>query len=90
MHTGLGIKLIVVAGAMNQIDTMLWERGMRPVFVGGYRVTDKETLKITIEAAGQVRTTCEQFLSRVSITFMQAHDCMHLWCHDMHGLLATV
>lgn len=50
-----------------QIDQMLEERGMTPAFVGGYRVTDRDALKIAIEAAGQVRTSCEQFLSKVRL-----------------------
>ena len=59
------MNLVVVAGAGTQIDEMLRERGSQPKYISGYRITDRETLKIAIEAAGQVRTTCEQFLSKV-------------------------
>ncbi|GLC55697.1 hypothetical protein PLESTB_001015800 [Pleodorina starrii] len=61
---GLGVHLILVVGAQQQIDDMLKERGMIPKYVGGYRLTDREAMRIAIEAAGQIRTTCEQFLSK--------------------------
>ncbi|KAG2485158.1 hypothetical protein HYH03_016048 [Edaphochlamys debaryana] len=61
---GLGGKIIVVVGAQQQIDAMLQERGQTPKYVGGYRITDREAMRIAIEAAGQIRTTCEQFLSK--------------------------
>ncbi len=63
---GLGIRLVVVVGVQNQINDMMRSRGLTPAVVGGYRITDKETLQIAIEAAGQVRTRCEQILSKVS------------------------
>lgn len=63
--TGLGVRVIVVVGAQQQIDSMLTERGMTPKYVGGYRLTDQKAMRIAIEAAGQIRTTCEQFLSKV-------------------------
>lgn len=61
---GLGVRVIVVVGAQQQIDSMLTERGMTPKYVGGYRLTDQKAMRIAIEAAGQIRTTCEQFLSK--------------------------
>ncbi|KAG2437190.1 hypothetical protein HXX76_005854 [Chlamydomonas incerta] len=61
---GLGVQLIVVAGVNQQIDDMLQERNLTPKYVGGYRITDREAMRIAIEAAGQIRTTCEQFLSK--------------------------
>lgn len=61
---GLGVRLVVVAGAQVQIDSILLESGMQPKYAMGYRVTDRATLKIAIEAAGNVRTSCEQLLSK--------------------------
>ncbi|EFJ51352.1 hypothetical protein VOLCADRAFT_57336 [Volvox carteri f. nagariensis] len=61
---GLGVHVILVVGAQQQIDDMLKERNMTPKYVGGYRLTDREAMRIAIEAAGQIRTTCEQFLSK--------------------------
>ena len=55
----------MVAGAQCQIDEMLKERDMPLRYISGYRITDRDTLKVAIEAAGNVRTTCEQFLSKV-------------------------
>lgn len=65
LRAGLGVQLIVVAGVNQQIDDMLQERNLTPKYVGGYRITDREAMRIAIEAAGQIRTTCEQFLSKV-------------------------
>lgn len=59
------MKLVIVAGVQEQIDSSLRERGMLPRYMGGYRITDPETMKVTIEAAGEVRTQCEQALSKV-------------------------
>ncbi|GIL81500.1 hypothetical protein Vretimale_1003 [Volvox reticuliferus] len=61
---GLGVHLILVVGVQQQIDVMLRERNLTPKYVGGYRLTDREAMRIAIEAAGQARTTCEQFLSK--------------------------
>ncbi|GAX75946.1 hypothetical protein CEUSTIGMA_g3389.t1 [Chlamydomonas eustigma] len=61
---GLGVNLVVVAGVQNQIDHLLRERKMVPRYMAGYRITDRETMKVIIEAAGEVRTQCEQSLSK--------------------------
>eukprot|EP00798_Chlamydomonas_sp_ICE-L_P014642 gene14642-20678_t len=61
---GLGVKLVLVAGAQVQIDAMLIQSKKQPKYVSGYRITDRATLKIAIEAAGNVRTACEQLLSK--------------------------
>jgi amino-acid N-acetyltransferase len=55
-----------VIGVTRLIDDMLRERGMQPRYMNGYRLTDRETMKVVIEAAGQARTHCEQSLSKVS------------------------
>lgn len=65
MLAGLGVRLVVVNGCQADIDELLLERNLKPAYVGGYRVTDKEALKISIEAAGAVRTSSEQMLSKV-------------------------
>jgi hypothetical protein len=49
------------------IDDMLRERGMQPRYMNGYRLTDRETMKVVVEAAGEARTQCEQSLSKVSL-----------------------
>ncbi len=59
------MRVVVVVGAQTQIDDMLMERGVQPKYISGYRITDRSTLKVAIEAAGEVRTTCEQLLSKV-------------------------
>ncbi len=76
---GLGVRLVVVVGAQETIDAMLKERSLKPTFVGGYRITDKDTLKIAVEAAGQVRTMCEQFLSKVRLGQSGAQLAALLW-----------
>ena len=62
---GLGVNLVVVAGVQNQIDDLLRERGMQPRYMDGYRLTDRDAMKVVIEAAGEARTQCEQSLSKV-------------------------
>uniref|UniRef100_A0A7S3RA34 amino-acid N-acetyltransferase n=1 Tax=Dunaliella tertiolecta TaxID=3047 RepID=A0A7S3RA34_DUNTE len=61
---GLGVRLVLVIGAQPLIDNLLRQRGMQPAWVGGYRVTSQMALKAAVEAAGQVRISCEQFLSK--------------------------
>lgn len=56
--------------------------------VGGYRVTDKDALKISVEAAGQVRTMCEQYLSKVCggpQRELQHHELQHRMFAGLHG-----
>ena len=53
-------------GVSSQIDEMLRERGMQPRYMNGYRLTDRDTMKVVVEAAGEARTQCEQSLSKVS------------------------
>ncbi|KAL6752404.1 Aspartate/glutamate/uridylate kinase [Haematococcus lacustris] len=61
---GLGVRVVVVVGIQSQIDALLLERSFTPAYVGGYRVTDRDALRVAVEAAGQVRTMCEQILSK--------------------------
>ena len=67
MLAGLGVNLVVVTGVTNQIDEMLRERGMQPRYMNGYRITDRDTMKVVVEAVGEARTQCEQSLSKVSM-----------------------
>ena len=41
---------------------------MQPRYMGGYRLTDRDAMKVVIEAAGEARTQCEQYLSKVCTT----------------------
>ena len=34
-------------------------------YVGGYRITDQDAMRVTIEVAGQLRTQVEQAMSKV-------------------------
>ena len=56
---------MVVVGAQPLIDTILWQRGMQPAYVGGYRVTNEAALQAAVQAAGHGRVMCEQYLSKV-------------------------
>ena len=38
---------------------------MQPRYMDGYRLTDRDAMKVVIEAAGEARTQCEQSLSKV-------------------------
>lgn len=59
------MQCVVVLGSQQQIDETLFERNLTPRYVGGYRVTDRDTLKVAIEAAGHTRTASEMYLSKV-------------------------
>ena len=59
----LGVGLVLVHGTRPQIDALLEERGVRPRYVNGVRVTDEATLKCVTEANGRVRVEVEALLS---------------------------
>lgn len=65
--SGLGVKLVVVSGVQKRIDQLLLERGMEPRYMNGYRITNKEAMKVVVEAVGEVRTQIEQTLSKVRV-----------------------
>ncbi len=76
------MRLVVVLGAMPQIDAALRERGITPQFVGSYRITSAAVLEAAVEAAGRSRTAAEQFLSRVrGLTGVLAEG-RGCWAHD--------
>ena len=49
---GLGVRLVIVLGAQQQIDAQLRQQGKEPRFVGGYRITDPAALLAAVEASG--------------------------------------
>ncbi|MDR4506428.1 MAG: acetylglutamate kinase [Candidatus Scalindua sp.] len=56
MHA-IGMKPIIVHGGGPYISEEMKKRGKDPVFVNGYRITDKETLEIAIDVlANQIST----------------------------------
>lgn len=61
----MGCRLVVVLGAAVQIDNHLAMRGLEPLFVGGYRVTDEPAMMAAMEAAGTARMLVEAHLSKV-------------------------
>eukprot|EP00798_Chlamydomonas_sp_ICE-L_P013637 gene13637-19519_t len=61
---GLGVQVVIIPGTGVQIDEALIEKNMKPMYIHGYRITSRETMKVVIEAAGNVRTACEQYLSK--------------------------
>lgn len=63
--SGLGIKLVLVLGASQQIDAQLLKRGLQPNYKNGYRITDADAMLAVMEAAGATRTEMEANLSKV-------------------------
>jgi amino-acid N-acetyltransferase len=59
----LGVRLVLVHGARPQIEGQLAQRGTRPRFVGGVRVTDETTMHSVKQASGQLRVEIEALLS---------------------------
>lgn len=52
----VGIRTIIVHGGGPQISARIKEKGIKPEFHNGIRVTDKETLKIVIEELDKLNT----------------------------------
>ena len=71
---GLGVSLVLVAGAKEIIDRELASIGQEARWDGAYRVTDAETMKIAVAAAGSISTEIAAQLSRApSIPMMRRH-----------------
>lgn len=63
----MGIKLVLVLGASQQIDAQLLKRGLEPNYKNGYRITDADAMLAVMEAAGATRTEMEANLSKVHL-----------------------
>jgi amino-acid N-acetyltransferase len=59
----LGVQLVLVHGARPQIEAQLVQRGTRPRYVRGARVTDEAALHSVKQASGQLRVEIEALLS---------------------------
>lgn len=59
----LGIKLVLVHGARQQINEQLLKSGIQPTFALGRRVTDTASMNAVQEAVGKVRLQIEALLS---------------------------
>ncbi|XP_049932697.1 probable amino-acid acetyltransferase NAGS1, chloroplastic isoform X1 [Nymphaea colorata] len=60
---GLGIKFVIVPGTQLHIDRLLTERGRRAKYAGRYRITDSDSLKAAMEAAGTAQYAIQSKLS---------------------------
>ena len=59
----LGIRLVLVHGARNQIEKRLREAGREPRYANGLRITDAEDLPSVKQAVGRLRIRIESRLS---------------------------
>jgi amino-acid N-acetyltransferase len=59
----LSIKLVIVFGARPQIDTLLKERNVTPLYNGALRVTDEASMSSVKQAIGDVKFQIEALLS---------------------------
>jgi len=72
---GLGVRLVLVAGAKELIDEALREAGREPEWEGAYRITDQEVMKVALETASCISTEISAQLSRApSIPMMRRHS----------------
>lgn len=62
MHS-LGVRLVLVHGTKPQIDRRLRERGIKPRFHDGVRVTDAATMRCVEDAVGNTEVRIEGLLS---------------------------
>ncbi len=72
MHS-LGVRLVLVHGSKPQIDLRMRERGLRPRFHQGVRVTDPATMRCVEDAVGNTRIRIEGLLSMGLPTSPMAH-----------------
>ena len=64
-HTGLGVRIVLIIGARQQIDELLEKQGEAPQYAAGYRVTDSVAMQTAVQAAGASRMAVEAQLSKV-------------------------
>lgn len=65
MLHGMGIRVVLVLGAVPQINRFVRLRGKEPRFKAGYRITDELSMEAVMEAAGSNRILFEALLSKV-------------------------
>ena len=64
---GLGVRVVLVLGARQQIDELLQKQGEAPQYAAGYRVTDSVAMQTAVQAAGASRMAVEAQLSKVHL-----------------------
>jgi len=60
----LGVQLILVAGVRELLDEKLKKNGLKPLYEGGMRVTDDDTMNYLKETSGAARFEIESSLAR--------------------------
>ena len=61
----VGIKVVLIHGGGKQINEMALEKGIKPEFVDGLRVTDKDTIEIVkMVLIGDINTKIVSFLNK--------------------------
>lgn len=58
----VGVKVVVVHGGGAEISAMCEQVGIKPQFVGGMRVTDEPTMRVTEMVLGQIGKTIAHWL----------------------------
>ncbi|DBA99769.1 TPA: hypothetical protein ACH3X3_012313 [Trebouxia sp. C0006] len=60
----LGVRIVLIIGARQQIDELLEKQGEAPQYAAGYRITDSVAMQTAVQAAGASRMAVEAQLSK--------------------------
>lgn len=61
----MSVRLVLVLGVRQLMDSLLTRRGIQPTFAAGYRISDNDVMLAAAEATGAARVQVEAALSKV-------------------------
>lgn len=76
VYAVLGVRLVVVLGSRQGIDSTVRAAGGKVRYVDGLRVTDAATMQAAVQAAGAARMEFEAHLSKVAPSYITVAICV--------------